>query len=190
MICKVLKKTMTYLFYVDSFLSFVFFFVKSLFNSDDLFCCFRNSCVSSFCEYVRLIIFQMDDVLTRFLNSKDSKDDDVDKLIKMAKSETKGSGKLSSQRTELKNRQTVQDQAVQVGPETNILAKESVNNWLFKVSPQALPPPKLEISEPVDTQQFSMSKFSFEDDGSFADDPIMQLWRKRIQKLKNLEKEI
>ena len=126
----------------------------------------------------------MDDVLNRFLNSKDSKEDDVDKLIKMAKSETHESSSRKSKRLDIRNRQTVKDESTQVGIETNTLAKESVDKWLFKVSPQAMPPPKLELSDPIDCQQFSMDKFTFDDDGSFAEDPIMKLWRKRINKIK------
>ena len=126
----------------------------------------------------------MDDVLNRFLNSKDSKDDDVDKLIKMAKSETHESSSRKSKRLDLRNRQTVKDELTQTAVETNVLAKESVDKWLFKISPQANPPPKLELSESIDCQQFSMDKFSFEDDGCFSEDPIMKLWRKRINKIK------
>ena len=135
-------------------------------------CTFKNS---------ELMSSNMDDVLNRFLNSHDSKDpsNSVDELIKMAKTQT---NKKSKPRPRLQS--TTKDESVQAGIEVNSLAKDTVDKWLFTVSPQAVPPPKLQISESYEMNQFFVDKFSFEDDGTFQDDPIMRMWRKRINYLK------
>lgn len=84
-----------------------------------------------------------------------------------------------------RRRQLTKNISIQTDIENEIVANESVKNWLFKEAPEIKPETKLQIENSFSFAQITEQKdpLSF-DDGSYSDDPVLRELRNRMKMLK------
>lgn len=66
--------------------------------------------------------------------------------------------------------------------DTKPIVKECVSKWLFKESSDVKKPVTLYTSEAIIEEKPEVKEKGFKDDGSFPDDPVLKILRKKLSK--------